>query len=111
MIEKDFVEKALETAIPEVIESLKTQLVASLDYKITEAAKEQITEYVTGWIKETLIPCIGDRLVKLSESFENQAEEFCDQLAKTFFTAVTERINGRLKDQYNRGKIFDALLG
>jgi len=111
MTEKDFVEKALETAIPGVIESLKTQLVASLDYKITEAAEAQIAAYVTEWIKETLIPVIGERLVNLSETFENHAVEFCDQLAKTFFDSVTKRIKDRLESQYSREKIFDALLG
>ena len=109
--EKEFVEKALETAIPEVVESLKKQLIGSLDYEIREAAKRQIVEHVTGWIQENLIPVLGSHLMNMKEVFEKQSIEFCEQLAKSILEGLSKNFQAKMENSWTRETIVKSLFG
>jgi len=111
MNEKEIVENALQVAIPEVIKSLQKQLEANLDYKIVEVVENQITEYVTGWLKENFIPSIGDRLMSIKNVFDGEAEKFCKSIAETLFKSLTDSFEKRLEHSWNRADIFKTLFG
>jgi len=97
MNEKEIVENALQVAIPEVIKSLQKQLEAHLDYKIVETVEKEIADYVTEWLKENLIPTIGDRLMGIKDVFINEAENFSKSIAKTLFTGLQKSFEERLE--------------
>jgi len=111
MDEKQIVENALQVAIPEVIKSLQKQLETSLDYKIVETVQAQIADYVTGWLKENLIPSIGNRLMNIKDVFDNEAEKFCKSVAETLFTSLQKSFEERLERSWDRASIFKTLFG
>jgi glutamyl-tRNA reductase len=111
MNEKEIVENALQVAIPEVIKSLQKQLEASLDHKIVEAVQNEIAEYVKDWLKENLIPAIGDRLMNIKDVFEKEAERFCKSIAETLFTSMIKAFEEKLERSWDRSSIFKTLFG
>ena len=105
MNEKTLIENALQSAIPEVIASLKNQLIASLDQEIEKAAKEQIVGYVTGWMEENFIPVIGSKLMNLKGVFESRSEEFCKEMADSFFNDMIGNFKKNMEHSWKRPRL------
>jgi hypothetical protein len=110
MTEREFVEKAMNAAIPKVIESLEKQLTYSLDSRIVSAAEEQIVNHVTEWIGENLIPVIGEKLMNLKDTLESQSTEFCLTLVGKVFESAIVGLEEKLKCSWKREAIFSALF-
>jgi hypothetical protein len=110
MNEKEFVNEALNEAIPAVVESLKNELKKSLDYNVRENAQKLIAEYVTDWMKEHLLPEIGEMLVTMHEPLLKSSKVFAHKFIDVVAENLIEQVKKSMKDSWKRKKFFEALL-
>jgi uncharacterized protein with von Willebrand factor type A (vWA) domain len=110
MDEKQFVDEALKSAIPTVIESLKDELKKSVTYEVRSAAEKVVVEYVTDWMKEHLLPEIGEMLATMSEPLRKSTKLLAEDFADTLAENLIAQMQKNMEDSWTRKKIFEALL-
>jgi len=110
-MDKEFVEQAMKSAIPAVIESLKEELKRGIDWQVKDAAMNEIKGYVVEWVKENIIPAIGDELLGMKGELIEAGKHTAGIIADSLAEEVRKTVHDKLEHSWDRKKIFAALLG
>jgi hypothetical protein len=105
------IQELLDAAKPSVIETIKNDLIRSVTYDVQDTAARLIKAHIETWIKENILPEISKQLVESKESLISVGVAAAPQLVQQLATAMTEALAENLKSQWERKKIFEALLG
>jgi hypothetical protein len=101
----------MKSAIPAVIESLKEELKRGIDWQVKDAAMKEIQTYVVDWVKENIIPAIGDELLGMKGELIEAGKQTAGVISDSLAEAVRNSIHEKLEHSWDRKKIFAALLG
>lgn len=110
MFSPEQIEKLLEDAKPQVIESLKKELLSTISWEAQNECAKVIREHVHEWLLENVIPDITKSLIESKDSLislgVNVAPAVCEKLAEAMTTQISEKLNS----DWKRREILETLF-
>jgi hypothetical protein len=106
----EMINELLEAAKPSVIESLKRELTQMVSYEVRSEAAKIVQAETVKWVNENIVPAIIAALVEQKDGMISIGTKLgpalVDEITKGMVTTVSEK----LKQSWERKKIWEALL-
>jgi hypothetical protein len=104
------IQSLLEAAKPSIINSLKEELIRSLDYNVKQKAIEEISKFVVDWIKEEVLPEVKKELVESKESLISIGIKSAPEISNLIASELTKALKANLEQSWTRKKILENLF-
>lgn len=110
-ITQNMIDEAMTGAVASLKQSLIKELQSGIDYQIKTKAAEQISDFVTKWIKANVLPEIESILINSKSNLISAAEELAGEIGKELSKNMIEHFKKKMEASWNRSAIFKAMFG
>jgi hypothetical protein len=101
----------LDSALPDVVSGLKTELKEMALNQIKWSADETIGKFIRQWLSDNIIPGIETTLVESRSGLIATAIKMAEQSMQLIAEAHAVELKKRLENSWDRKKILTAILG
>lgn len=101
----------LEELKPSIVDGLKIDLQNSINTQIDYDAREIIGQLAKNWIKEHIVPEIEKALIESKDGLVSVGINAVDELTTALARSLTDMVKQKLENNWERKKIFEALIG
>jgi prophage antirepressor-like protein len=105
------IKEILDSALPDVVAGLKTELKEMTLNQIKWSADETIGKFIRQWLSENILPEIEKTLIESKAGLVATAVLMAEQSMALIAKAHAESLAKRLESSYSREKILKSILG
>jgi hypothetical protein len=102
-------EEMVELALPSVLEGLKAEIKATIDWQIKQDAGKLVSDHVTEYIKENVLPEISLQLIESKDGLIALGATLGPALVEAMTASLLEKFKENLQG-YRRTQIFEAMF-
>ena len=103
-------EELIQLALPSVLEGLKKELTQTIDWQIKQDATKVVSDHITNWIKENVLPEVSKQLVESKEGLIALGATIGPGVVEAVSAAYLESLKKKLENSWERTKIFESLF-
>jgi len=111
MNSKELVEKALNDAIPQIVENLKKDIQSHVTWEIKEQISKNVIGAVNEWFEKEVLPEIKILLTTEKAGVLGSVPELANGINKLLADSLIETAKKKLESEYNKREVFKALFG
>lgn len=104
------VQAALDAAIPDIVETLKQELIRGITYEIRNKIQSQIAGTVEEWYKTSMVDEVKTALVDSKLGILGGVVPFAEELQKALLRSMIDVLTKNLTQSYSRTRILEALF-
>ena len=104
------IQELLDAAKPKVIQSLQEELTRSITYDVRSRAATEVSDHVTAWVKENIIPEVTAALIESKEGLISLGVQIAPKLVDVLTASFIEGVSEKLKNSWERRKIFESMV-
>ena len=105
------IDAMLAEAVPDVVQSFKEQIKQQVGWDVTQKAREVISNAVTEWVKVNIIPECVKSLEESKNGLIAVGPALAQAVVKQLAESMTHELSVKMKNSWERKKIFEAIWG
>ena len=110
LLSEEQIQDLIEKSMPDIKKSVVEHVASCMSWTVSDMLATQVSEFVTEWVKENILPDLATHLLTNKEMLAGVAKETAPKIAQLFGEAMADSIKKNLESSYNRQKIFEAML-
>ena len=110
MLTNEQINDAVKDVLPDVLAGLKKQVTEQALYQAQQAMTAAVNKSVTEWVIENLVPEIHASLTESKDGLIAFAPRMAESVTMALSDAIVETLKKKLENQWERKKIFEALI-
>lgn len=110
MLTTEQVNEAIADCLPNVLAGLRNEIQERALSEAKRVAIAEVNAVVVEWVKKNVVPEVHKTLTESKDGLVAMADDMAAGITQALADALTDQLKQKLKNSWERKKIFEALI-